>query len=714
MVSKRGGTFRGVRGVAACFLAGIGTLTGCDAFSAPPDDQASATSAPDHSLLLLRGRETQLRLETNGALLSGPAQAHLSEQIRTLLNVSVSEGSGLTIENADASGATWFQANITGARVGVFELVLRYLDPLNAEHVDTFAVEVAELHHTEVGIRCWNQRQSGEALLMAPGVPVGFDAKAIDAQGRTLVLHDPDFVLDYAGFDSQTVSERLAPEQPGRYEWKLAGAEARTVAFEVYDPQKLEPELDDSPDRVDPLHVVAVDALFDDRAVCTYPSGLYVDFEVESGSCQPSLEGLEFPDGVSFPIGWKVGHTTVQPDDVHFSGDGTCRVTATLSTGNSTDVEFDVRSEVNTAKPVAGRELSADAAELTPLGAQVPVETFEDCPNISVTTDGDCDTLFKADGDIDEDCLTGIDWRYELLEPGDDEPLQGWTMGIGLQARLRLGVDLKALGFILQEAQAPSRLRLDLEPSSGLELEDLGCSTRWHNFDVLPSEAADYVLEADASNAFNARKLYLSVREVARTSLDELDSGPPLPLHSTAAVVERDGYSLRHQFTRHQQTFRLQYFDAVGALLRGIAPLIATAEDPTAVLGTRDRTSIGWWRLDSGDVANHIELSSPVTDWRHVIEVETAAGIAAIDGVESATVPPLGEVCVFPQPLAEDGLRIFGVSPVRPQVRDVRGKVVVSKWWRNNDVCFRLVEPGSVELDWSWGDATKRTTWTSE
>lgn len=689
-------------------------LTGCDAFLAPPDEQASPTSAPDRSLLLLRGRETVVRLDESRSQLSDPAQAHLSKRIGTLRSVSVSEGSGLTLESPDVSTGLWFEAKIIGSKVGIFELVLRYLDTTNQERVDTFSVEVAEHHHTEVSIECWNQRQSGEAPLLAPGVPLDFTASAIDVQGRTLVNHDPDFVLDYAGFDLQTLAERVAPEQPGRYTWRLAGAEARTIAFEVYAPKELEPKLDDEPDRSEPLHVLTADAEFDDRAVCTYPNGLYVDFEVAAGSCQPSLEGLEFPEGVSFPIGWKVGYTVVQPDDVHFSGNGTCRVTVTLSTGNSTDVEFDVRSEVNEPTPIAGRELSADAAELTPIGAQVPVETFEDCPRISVITDGDCDTLFKADGDIDEDCLTGIDWRYELLEPGDDEPLQGWTMGIGLQARLRLGVDLKTFGFILQEAQAPSRLRLDREPSLGLDIEDLGCSTRWHNFDVVPLEAADHVIEAHASNAFEARKLYLSVREVVRTSLDEGDDGPPLPVNLMAAVVERDGYSLRHQFAGHRQTFRLQYFDAAGTRLRGIAPLIASAENPTAVLGTRDRTSIAWWRLDSGDIANHIELSSPVTDWHHVIEVETVDGVAAIGGVDSATVLPLSEVCVLPQPLADDGMRILGASPVRPQVRGVRGKVVVSKWWGSTGVCFRPIESGSVELDWSWGDTTKRTTWTSD
>lgn len=88
----------------------------------------------------------------------------------------------------------------------------------------------------------------------------------------------------------------------------------------------------------------------------------------------------------------------------------------------------------------------------------------------------------------------------------------------GLQARLRLGVDLRALGLILQEAQPPSELHFDQSPATGLDLEDLGCSTRWHNFNVLPFEPASYVIEAHASNAFDSRKLYLEVRDVARTS----------------------------------------------------------------------------------------------------------------------------------------------------------------------------------------------------
>jgi hypothetical protein len=107
-------------------------------------------------------------------------------------------------------------------------------------------------------------------------------------------------------------------------------------------------------------------------------------------------------------------------------------------------------------------------------------------------------------------------------------------------------------------------------------------------------------------------------------------------------------------------------------------------------------------------------LSSPVTEWHHVIEVETGEGIAAIAGVDSATSVTGPRVCVSPEPLADDGLLILGAGPVRPQVRGVRGKAMVVESWEFVGVCFQAIEPGPVELDRSWGAATKHTAWWSE
>ena len=685
------------RAWARLLAVGVVVLTGCDAFLAAPSagEPAAATpSAPDRSILLLRGHRTELRLEANSSVNSGPAEAMLTERVRTVSNVEVSEGSGLSIENPEVTVVGAFAASVVGSKVGVFELRLRYLDDRNEEHVDVFTVEVAEHHHTEVRFSCWNGRTSSEAPLFAAGAPIEFSASAIDSSGRTLAF-DHDFVLDLGGLDRQH------PE-PGRYTWKLAGAEARAAVLEVYDPAALAPVLDDSPVSFEPLRVVEADAEVDGRAVCTYPTGLVVDYEVVSGGCQPSLLGLEFPEGVTFSIGQDVRHERPLP----FSGNGACRVRATLSTGKQADIEFEIPSK--TEDPLAeGRELGPEPMEMSPNGRSAPVENFETCPNIRVITDGRCEKLFD-DGEVDEDCITGIEWRYELLEPGDEEPLEGWAMGTGLRARLRLGVDLRALGFILQEAQPPSELQFDQDPATGLELEDLGCSTRWHNFDVLPFEPASYVLEAHANNAFDSRKLYLDVRDVARTSLELIDVREPEPADPTVGVVERDDHSLRHLFVGNERALRLQYLDAEGGRLRGVAPLVATAENPSAIAGP---LGVGEWFLDSGDEANRIVLSSPVTDWHHVIEVETEEGIATILGVDGELGPLGPELCVLPEPLANDGLPILGVAPVRPQVRGARGKVMVVESRELIGVCFQATEPGPVELDWSWGGATKRTVW---
>lgn len=679
-------------------------LTGCLWDDPPPGYRGEI----DTDIYIAPDIEASIRLSYANELRERPA---------SILDIDALTKSGLEWRDVNADGLD-IEFKLLGTKLGTHDLNIRYRDRDGHKRKQTFQIHVVEHHHSVARVYC-DSSASGAPYFLPPGARFDVRVSGYDADDNPLPLGELDLLKDTDGFerDGGILNPWIAPDEPGKYTWTLAGKEERDLEIIVYDPKELLPTLS-VPTRSTterPQVVVGLGSKLqgDEGLACMSPANARVDLETIDGECLPAFGALQFEDGLSLDVSDGAKNSWI-------SGKGKCTVRATTEWGGRAEVTLDADMVVSRfdVEDSTYRVLGDDTVEVV----AAPEESIDasrpwaGCRRYSAyRASTECDSGYYLEAYERSGCFRKAGWTVSYADLDDDTDYA--ALGVGLTGEIDFRLDAKG-GDSNVDGLDMQPTELSFSPSfESLVWDELGCTETKRVFQVTATAARNYELTLDALNATEKKDLTVRVHSIAQTTLGPSPSPepPPNPGTELQGVRLHDGASTQHWFVDEFRTVELAYLDEAGEPLRGIGSIVVSSSDEDSDAAVLRSTDHRWFGIFVGARSNVVEVSSPHAPGVHRIIAEEADGIAGIAGLDVVRLNNDALYCVSIYPLAEDGLLISGKAPVPPRVRGTRGALVVSTSRDGlKPTCFRGHTPGDVELEWSWGDAEENVTWTVE
>jgi hypothetical protein len=551
-----------------------------------------------------------------------------------------------------------------------------------------FVLRALEVTHVDAHVRCQSEVADRESYPVTTGSDfiVVMTAMADEtplAHGTLPLMRGAD-AFAFHGVSLASEHAVTAPDEPGRYPWSFIGEQSTKMDFVVYDPADLVLRITREEESG-----VTVGRVVDDEPICVHQGEVRAYISVGEGSCLPAVNGFEFPDGIPVDLG--EGDARIE-----LTGRGECTVSAEMDGVGAFDLKLRVDNPPAAPEvPEHGDPIGVEALEV---GGRL--DRRESCIRVTNLTDGTCE-IINVNGLLvpEPDCLMEWDWEIEHHDgTGSDSTgqIEDEPVGVGLFTELQIGIRYKLL-IVPFMSYPPNSLVHVITPDSGLVLDSLGCvRASYEVLSVRAEEAGEYELSFTADNAYDAGEFAVSVLDIDSIRFTE-DDDEVLRVPEGTRVAYFVGSEIRTAQT---------YLDASGTPLRGVAPTTIASDSDDA------EASIQGPRLFTGTRPHLITVSSEATPLIQLIDVVDETAIAGIGGFSPEEGRPGEEICITPHPTGENGTRIHGQSPVRPQVTLVGDALVVqTRFLVPGELCLVGFATGETTVGLGWGGAEAEQAW---
>ncbi|MCA9719671.1 MAG: hypothetical protein KC468_33700 [Myxococcales bacterium] len=620
-----------------------------------------------------------------------PDQACLSSGLVRVTEVELLSSRDIELLDFGDDGEGLGRVRLRVEDAGETTMVVHYEDGGDEVLVDFFQLRAEEITRVEPVIGCAPGSRARERFPITAGVELAYDAVAYAGE-RPLAHGDLELVADFADFDVTGPGRARAPSAPGSRAWQLVGPESAPVEFVIYAPSAAEVALWPA----DEVPGVQVGQALDGDPVCLHEGDAGARVTV-SGACAPVVRGVELVGAVPLNLGY--GDVTLE-----LSGQDRCAVSATHALGSQAAIELDIDNLPAPLEPQGGLQLGE-----TPVEVEGELEPSDPCPIVTNLTNGSCEIL-DDEGHIvpDIDCALDWDWVVTHYDGRYSAPLEGpFFVGVGLTTLMVVEVSYQFLTIEFAR-HPPNHLVITASPDS-VVADSYGCEPgAGQRVGVVASAPGDFNLNLSADNIYDAGVYSLRARAVAQaafTSEHDVFAAPDEMIPSpTGPTVQ--------YFPGAEARISVDYLDAGGASLVGVAPILASTDTPGA--GASFRT----FDLYTGTSPQTIRLASPAAPQALTVEVVDGDGIVDVSGLDDAQLSLGARRCLELTARGHDDAPIYGQSPTRPQLQLGGDALVVVAHAPEpgeegaDAFCLEADAAGDVTLDLSWGTATAQASWT--